>query len=300
MFVTYTAPKQKKSTELKDQSRWERLKALMDNIQNVQIVSNEPFLEDLEDEDVDNTNNIDGSNKDINTNNNTDESDKDVDTNNDDESTKDGSESQKSPLRKDSKKKTPRVPIKPIYITPKFHRLEEYQYSSSPLTHIFEFFTEKGLSEEASAGLVGNFLSESSLNPKAVNEQEQKRYSKYGQGIAQWSNDRISQFIKYIGKDPKDATLDEQLDFVWEELQQRPVLLNSLYKVKTASEAADLIYRGYENGFNNGLATPEQLTKVYSRAWDSLGYRNYDYNTETLLRQQNAENALQQYSLWKK
>jgi hypothetical protein len=62
-----------------------------------------------------------------------------------------------------------------------------------------------------------------------------------------------------MGKDVENASLTEQLDFVWYELNRRKALLSKLKNSKTVQESADLILRGYENGSESALVTPEQM-----------------------------------------
>lgn len=166
-----------------------------------------------------------------------------------------------------------------------------------PLPTMFKYFKDKGLSDYAIAGIIGNFMAESGLNPQAVNEGERKaNYKGFGRGLAQWSNERVDNFRQLVGKEIEESTLLDQLDFVWFELQQRSNLLNQLQNATNATDAADLIYRGYENGSLDNLATPEQMNNTYKKAWRNLGIpREYDYNTETLIRQKRANKVLDDY-----
>ena len=52
-------------------------------------------------------------------------------------------------------------------------------------------------------------------------------------------------------------TLEQQLEYSWEEINQRPELLRLLSQAKTLDEAVDYVHRGYTNGSNAGLVTPE-------------------------------------------
>ena len=168
---------------------------------------------------------------------------------------------------------------------------------NSDIKNVMNYFVNKGLTAEQASGFVGNFLIESNLNTSAEKQDEKKKgYKGYGRGIAQWSNERIKKFEKFSGKKIEDASLVEQLDFVWHELNQRPELLRQLRSAKTSDESANLIYRGYENGSNTSLATPEQLTEIYSKSWKKLGYREYNYQENLRLRQNKAKQALNIYN----
>lgn len=178
----------------------------------------------------------------------------------------------------------------------KYSRMITYARNKTPLDTVMNFFISKGLTPEQASGFAGNFLAESDLNTAAINQAEKKKgYKGYGRGIAQWSNERVQQFKEFIGKNIEDASLEEQLEFVWYEVQQRPELLSQLSKAITSEEAADLVYRGYENGSTARLATPEQLMKSYGNAWSDLNYRVYNFDNELLSRQNKAKQALTNY-----
>lgn len=162
----------------------------------------------------------------------------------------------------------------------------------------FNFFMSKGLTREQAGGFIGNFLAESQLNPQAINKEEKSAgLSGYGRGIAQWSNDRIKNFEKLYNKKIEDSSLEEQLNFAWHEMEQRPVFLNALRNAKNSDEASELVYRGFENGGANALATPKQLQDVYSRAWKNLGYRDYVYADELQTRKDRARAVLSNRSI---
>ena len=71
------------------------------------------------------------------------------------------------------------------------------------------FFISKGLNDYQAAGIVGNLLGESNLNHSAINK------SSGAYGLAQWLGDRKRKLFAKYGKNP---TFDQQLEFLWEEL----------------------------------------------------------------------------------
>lgn len=181
-------------------------------------------------------------------------------------------------------------------VSSRYSRMSDYVANKTPLETVMNFFINKGLSAEQAAGFAGNFLSESELSTTAINQAEKKRgYKGYGRGIAQWSNERIGQFQKHIGKKIEDASLEEQLEFVWYEVQNRPELLRQLYAATDHNTAADIVYRGFENGSRNRLATPLQLTESYGESWKKLELGEYVFNYELLKRQNKASEALKNY-----
>lgn len=78
----------------------------------------------------------------------------------------------------------------------------------------FNYFVSKGLSDAQSAGIIGNFMQESGMNPKA------DQAGGPGLGIAQWSNpgrwNNLEKAAAAQGTNPTD--LSTQLNFVWMEL----------------------------------------------------------------------------------
>lgn len=65
------------------------------------------------------------------------------------------------------------------------------------------------LSDFQIAGLIGNLIQESNLNPDIVNK------SSGAYGLAQWLGNRKKALFKKYGNNP---TFDQQLEFIWEEL----------------------------------------------------------------------------------
>lgn len=178
--------------------------------------------------------------------------------------------------------------------TTKMTRLKTYTANQNPVKTIIDFFINKGFSKEVAAGFVGNFLAESNLDPEAYNKAEKNKGLAYGRGIAQWSNERIKQGEQFLGKPIEKASLNEQLEFVWHELQQRPTLLNTL-KNSDLYEATDAIYRGYENGSKRSLASPQLMQSTYEKSWSNLGFRGYQFDMELQNRQNQAIKALNIY-----
>lgn len=84
----------------------------------------------------------------------------------------------------------------------------------------FDFFVAKGLTKRQSAGIVGNLIQESSVNPKAI-----EFGGGPGRGIAQWSTggrwntSHDDNVTWYANKHNRSRwALGTQLDFVWYEL----------------------------------------------------------------------------------
>lgn len=153
-----------------------------------------------------------------------------------------------------------------------------------------EFYKSKGLSDVAINGLIGVAMSESGLNYNIINQAEKDAgLSGYGKGLFQWSDSRKTNLQRKYGENP---TLEQQLEFSWEEMQERPEFLRLLQSAKTIEEATDYVHRGYTNGSKSALVTPEQMQATYSKSWANLpNHRAYDYQTELNRRIQQAYNA---------
>lgn len=108
-----------------------------------------------------------------------------------------------------------------------------------------EFFMSKKdtsgksiLSKHQAAGLVGNLIRESKLNPSALNK------TSGAVGIAQWLGSRKKKLISKYGKNP---SFEQQLEFVWEELNTTHKRgLDSLKNSQSVREAAANAFGWYE------------------------------------------------------
>lgn len=117
--------------------------------------------------------------------------------------------------------------------------------SASPLAQrALQYFIGKGLTQEQAAGLVGNLQRESGLNYKAINP------NGGAVGIAQWLGSRKKKLFEKYGKNP---TFDDQLDYVWYELNTTHKNgLRKLKESKTVDDAALNAFGYYE--FSGGPA----------------------------------------------
>lgn len=104
------------------------------------------------------------------------------------------------------------------------------------------FFEGKGWSKAQAAGIVANLHSESGMNPGAVGD------SGSAYGVAQWHPDRQANFAKLTGKDIRNSTLAEQLEFVHHELTAGKEMRagGALRNATSAGDAASIVSRMYE------------------------------------------------------
>lgn len=104
------------------------------------------------------------------------------------------------------------------------------------------YFKSKGWTAEQAAGIVANLARESSLNAKAVGD------NGHAFGLAQWHADRQAKFKELFGKDIRQSTFAEQLQFIQHELTAgaERVAGNALRSATTARAAAGVVSRQYE------------------------------------------------------
>ena len=123
----------------------------------------------------------------------------------------------------------------PSKSTPKVNVTDNAKYA-------YNYLNEKGLPSHVSAGIVGNLMKESNVNP---NTRDGDKRGGIG-GIAQLDPTRsraLINFSKQQGRNAQD--LDTQLDFVMHEAKQRGDLDKTM-SAKTPEEAAVLFGRSYE------------------------------------------------------
>lgn len=119
--------------------------------------------------------------------------------------------------------------------------------------HIADFFRSKVddngkqiLSDFQIAGIVGNLTGESKLNPEAVNPTS-KAY-----GIAQWLGSRKEKLFAKYGQNPN---LDQQLEFLWDELKTtEKTAFNKLLQTTSLEEATNSFMKHFERPSQREMA----------------------------------------------
>ncbi|HEX9153863.1 MAG TPA: phage tail tip lysozyme [Candidatus Saccharimonadales bacterium] len=132
----------------------------------------------------------------------------------------------------------------------------------------YNFFTGHGLTNFQSAGIVGNLMQESGVNPKS-----NQSGGGVGRGIAQWSAggrwDVLVQWVAVGGhfpdNQPRDPlTLDAQLAFLWHEMNDVPPwnqTLPDIQKTITVEQATEV----FEDDFEKA-GTPNMPNRIkYAR-----------------------------------
>lgn len=126
-----------------------------------------------------------------------------------------------------------------------------------------------GLTNDQASALAGVWYAESRLNP-SIHEIGKENNPFAGKGIAQWTGRQRQKHAEDIykqlygkSKEIKKMTLDEQLNVAISEFKERTGNWNRFINSKNIDEATDIVWRGYENGGNNALATMQQMNQVY-------------------------------------
>jgi hypothetical protein len=136
-----------------------------------------------------------------------------------------------------------------------------------------EYFISQGWSEEQAAGIVGNLLKESSLDPRAyLSNGIEESF-----GLAQWNSvgspERVTNAKRVMGvSDIRNATFEKQLEFVqWELVNTETSAATRLRSTSDAVNAAEVFDQYYER--SDGSA--RRANKPQSLALQALnGYND--------------------------
>lgn len=139
------------------------------------------------------------------------------------------------------------------------------------------FMEQLGLSVEQAAGIIGVLYEESKLDPHNYNRAEKSNTMEgsaangagYGAGLAQWSNARKPYILDHLREQTgkalekiEDYGFEEQLEaIVWEMQTKYNLNLEMLRQQPDSTAAADIMFRGFENGGNGRLASKEFMDK---------------------------------------
>lgn len=117
---------------------------------------------------------------------------------------------------------------------------------------VIDYLRSKGISEVLATGIAANIQKESSFNAKAVGDGGQ------AYGLLQWHKPRQDDFARYLGKDIKQSTETEQLDFLVHEITKG--------KEKAHFEKVKLSQTAYEAGssFSREVVRPGVEEEVKS------------------------------------
>lgn len=127
----------------------------------------------------------------------------------------------------------------------------------------YRYFVQKGLTDQQSAGIIGNLMQESHVNPKSVQR------GGPGRGIAQWSVDGrwrvLENFAAREKKDPLDLAL--QLDFIWHEMNNIAPWKETLPALKASTSIEQATTAFEENYEKAGKPNMQRRIKYANEAF---------------------------------
>ncbi len=130
------------------------------------------------------------------------------------------------------------------FVTPKYPKVASTKLvGSNNAQKVWNYFRNKKVSKEATAGIMGNLQQESGMNPKSI------QANGPGRGLAQWSVGGrfvgLNNMAKKKGK--KWYDLGVQLDYIWYELNKGGNgSAKHLSKIRNVIEATDYFEQTYE------------------------------------------------------
>ena len=158
---------------------------------------------------------------------------------------------------------------------------------------------ELKLTPVQAAGLVGNLISESGLKPDAKypgNIPNEGKWSR-ARGIAQWLGKRQENFYKKYNKYPDEAPLEDQVDFLIEELKTtHKGFINKVQDVTNVADSASVGLYNFEFQIGDRQKYKDYIEKLRS---DGASERTLEFYEEVLpteeKRQKNAAQALRTF-----
>ena len=121
--------------------------------------------------------------------------------------------------------------------------------------YALNFFRNKGLSDAQARGIVGNLMQESRGNHTAINK------SSKAFGLAQWLGSRKERLIQKYGPNP---TVQQQLEFIWEELNTTEnKAFQKLLNTNTISDATKVFAKHFERAGNNEMNMNKRIKFAY-------------------------------------
>jgi TP901 family phage tail tape measure protein len=135
--------------------------------------------------------------------------------------------------------------------------------SSQNASYVWDYFKSKGLSDYAVAGILGNLMQESSLNP-TVNKD----------GIAQWNGSRRTAMYNYANQRGMSWTsLDAQLGYLWQEISSgnQGITVGQLNGAGSASQASQMFSNQFERPGNPMMSNRVGYANSYYNKYNGTG-----------------------------
>lgn len=120
---------------------------------------------------------------------------------------------------------------------------------------VLNFFINKGLSENQARGILGNLMQESRGNHTVTNK------TSGAFGLAQWLGPRKQKLIAKYGNNP---TVEQQLNFIWEELNTtESKALQKLLNTNTIADATRAFATNFERGAAHEMVMNKRIKFAY-------------------------------------
>ncbi|QIW88686.1 putative tail lysin 2 [Bacillus phage P59] len=142
---------------------------------------------------------------------------------------------------------------------------------------IWNFFSEKGFSSSAIAGIMGNLQQESGLDPTAVNP------TSGAFGVGQWLGGRKTNLQNYAKETGGDMnSLETQLNFLWKELNGGDSTTKSILdkngglsglKNANVSRATELFEKAFERSGGDAMAKRQQYASDFYNKYGTEQYK---------------------------
>jgi hypothetical protein len=136
---------------------------------------------------------------------------------------------------------------------------------------VFEYFVGKGFTEAQSAGIVGNLMIESGREISHTAVGDNGRAYGIAQWNDEWSPDRVANFASVIGTPLRSSNFDQQLEFIWWELQNESGGGKTAYaKIRALADPPD-------KDIGKLLAIAEESAAIFDQYFErSSGYHRED------------------------
>lgn len=127
----------------------------------------------------------------------------------------------------------------PGWIYPQQSEQSQFIDNTPTKNKIVDFFMNKGLTKNQAKGIYGNIMQESGGKPNIVSRDGHNSY-----GLAQWTGSRKTRLFSKYGTTP---TVDQQLEYLWEELNgSEKKALDALRNTSTVEDATKVFMQKFE------------------------------------------------------
>jgi len=153
--------------------------------------------------------------------------------------------------------------IKKYIDKPDFSKMNLSKGDIATSKEIIDFFVNKGLSVEQSAGIAGNLFAESSFKTNIWGD------NNTSYGLAQWHAERMRKLFKWAESKGYDVnSIEGQLEYLWYELENNESnALNFLRKTTTPADAASTFAAKFERPASSNYSKRVQNAENFYRSY---------------------------------